>query len=214
MKYRALKLFGFLAILIFSAGCITSNYYTARTLKQGKTVLNPGVDNLILITKEEGIVTRHLSFMPSLGFARGLPWRFETGLRAYFPFVLEANLRHQLNPGSFDWFDISANLHVGAALSEKLNNISTLYYKYGITISKKVFTVEPYYGYYFAMAHPTESGLNGTSTSTVCFGLAIPYKSDLIFPEFNYYKNNDEDKGYFAFGIGLRTPLRKPKSNK
>ena len=102
--------------IIIINGCVTTNYYTAQTLEAGETVLTPGVDNLIWIENDGKVVDKHLTFSVSLGVATGLPWRFKTGIRGYFPYIYEANIRHQINPRSFDLFDISANFHGGSYL--------------------------------------------------------------------------------------------------
>jgi len=137
-----------LLIFLIISSCITTNYYTARTLEKGKTVLTGGVDNLIWIEEDEGIVDKNLSFSLSLGVATGLPWRFETGIRGYFPYIYEANLRHQLNPREFEWFDISANGHIGVSFSEEFEEVSDPYFKYGLTISKEILNIQPYVSYY------------------------------------------------------------------
>ena len=82
--------------IIIINGCVTTNYYTAQTLEAGETVLTPGVDNLIWIENDGKVVDKHLTFSVSLGVATGLPWRLETGIRGYFPYIYEANIRHRL----------------------------------------------------------------------------------------------------------------------
>lgn len=41
-----------LFILVINS-CLTTNYYTARTLDKGETVLTPGLDNLLIDSSEE-----------------------------------------------------------------------------------------------------------------------------------------------------------------
>ena len=55
-----------LLIFLILLSCFTTNYYTARTLKKGKTVLTGGVDNLIWIEEDGGIVDKNLSFSLSI----------------------------------------------------------------------------------------------------------------------------------------------------
>ena len=196
--------------LIVLSGCITTNYYTGRTLEQGKTIVTPGVDNLVLVTEDVGVVEKKLSFSLSVGVATGLPWRFETGIRTYFPYIWEANLRHQLNPRSFDWFDISANFHTGVIFTEKFDDVAPPYYKYGLTISKEILTLQPFVGYYwnnkFAFDRDSER------SDFVILGIAIPFRDDLIIPECNYYRSPSGEFGIYSIGIGLRASLNKPKT--
>ncbi len=215
MKYFTCGILLILYLLLLESGCITTNYYTARTLEQGKTVMTPGVDNLILIKEEDGTVKKGFSFTPSLGVATGLPWRFETGIRLYFPYVLEANLRHQFNPRTFKWFDISVNLHMGFCFNERFVEVSAPYYKYGLTLSKEIFSVQPYVSYYLNKNFMIENRSADISDySIICFGLAVSFKGDLIFPEWNYYKNKDSTSGYYSFGIGIRATIKKSKTSK
>jgi len=196
--------------IMFGTGCVTTNYYTGRTLEQGETVLTPGVDNLIWIEKDEGVVEKDISFSISFGVATGLPWRFETGIRGYFPYIYEANLRHQINPRSFEWFDISANFHMGVVFSEDFDELSSPYYKFGLTLSKEIERFQPYISYYINPNYRSQSDWDDISEySIICFGLAIPFKNDLIFPECNYYTSNHGENGFFTFGIGLRASLGK-----
>jgi hypothetical protein len=198
--------------LVLLSGCITTNYYTGRTLEQGKTVVTPGVDNLVLITRDEGVIEKDLSFSLSVGVATGLPWRFETGIRTYFPYIWEANLRHQLNPRSFDWFDLSANFHAGVIFSEKFDDVAPPYYKYGFTISKEIFTLQPFVGYYWNNKFEFERDSERNDFEIICFGIAIPFRDDLIIPECNYYRSPSGDFHIYSIGIGLRASLNKPKT--
>lgn len=198
-----------LLILLFS-GCVTTNYYTGRTLEEGKTVLTPGVDNLILIEQDEGIVEKKMSFSISFGVAHGLPWRFETGIRGYFPYIYEVNLRHQINPRDFEWFDISFNGHMGFVFSDRFADISPPYFKYGLTISKEIATLQPYFGWYLNNNFSFRTYSDEISDYTIfCFGLAIPFHGDLIMPECNYLQGPDSGPGVYSIGIGLRASLDK-----
>jgi hypothetical protein len=197
--------------LLLQTGCVTTNYYTARTLTEGETVLTPGVDNLVWIENDGKVVEKHFSFSVSLGVATGLPWRFETGLRGYFPYIYEANIRHQINPSSFKIFDISANFHTGIVFTEKFKDISHPYIKYGLTVSKEIASFQPYLSYFLSTNYIIENSTNEAADySIICFGIAIPFKTDFIFPECNYYRLHQGAAGYFSLGIGLRVSLDSP----
>jgi hypothetical protein len=209
-RARFSKSLSCLIIYFFTfSGCITTNYYTGRTLEEGETIVTPGVDNLLLITSEEGVVEKDFSFSLSLGAATGLPWRFETGIRAYFPYIWEANIRHQLNPRSFDWFDLSANFHMGVMFSRKFDEVEPPYYKYGLTISKEIFSLQPFVGYYWNNHFEFEGESEFNNFQIVCFGLAIPFKDDLIIPECNYYRSPEGEFSVYSIGIGIRASLDK-----
>jgi len=209
MRFKTLIIFTFSLTLI---NCATTNYYTAQTLEKGQTVFTPGIDNLFLFVDDEGIVDKKLTFSPSFGIATGLPFRFETGIRAYFPYVLEANLRHQINPRTFKLFDLSINGHMGIIFADEYKSFSDPYYKYGMTLSKEIGIVQPFISYYlnknYAFRDETDIA---TNYSIICFGLAFSRGPDLIIPEFNYYKDANSETGIISFGIGIRALLRKKK---
>ena len=204
--------------IIFSVGtflsfasCITTNYYTGRTLESGKTVVTPGADNLILIESREGVVEKDMAFSVSMGIATGLPWRFEIGLRNYFPYILEANIRHQINPRSFELFDLSANFHAGVVFSPEFDDVSEPYYKYGFTLSKEIFTLQPFVSYYLNNQFEFERLAQRTDFEIICFGIGIPFKGDLIIPECSYYRS-PSGVNFYSIGIGVRADLSKPKN--
>ena len=211
MKYL-IKLVAFISVsVVFLSSCVTTNYYTAQTLEDGETVITPGVDNLILIQKNGEVVEKQLGFGVSLGVATGLPWRFETGIRGYFPYIYEANIRHQLNPKSFDLFDISANFHSGILIGNKFKDITNPYMKYGLTISKEISSFQPYLSYYLVRDFRIQDIIfENDSYSIICFGVAIPFKTDLIFPECNYYIFDSAWEGFFSIGVGVRVSLDSP----
>ena len=211
LRYGSLQLW---ILQIFCFGCITTNYYTGQTLEEGETVVTPGLDNLVWITEDEGVVEKNLAFSISFGVATGLPWRLEAGIRGYFPYTYEANIRHQINPRSFDWFDLSANFHVGVTFTEEFEDISPPYYKYGITLSKEIDGFQPFVSYYWNKSYLVRKDSDDFSDySIICFGLAIPFRDDLIIPECNYYTSKYGDKGFFTFGIGLRAMLGRSESD-
>jgi hypothetical protein len=206
-----LLLKGNILFVLFISGCITTNYYTGQTLEQGNTVLTPGVDNLVLIEQEEGVVDKDLSFSISVGVSHGLPWRFEAGIRSYFPYIWEANLRHQINPRSFTLFDISANFHSGIVISTRFDDVSPPYYKYGLTLSKKIFTFQPFVSYYINNKFKFDKVEESTDFRIISFGIAIPNHKDLIIPECSYYRS-PSGENFYSIGIGLRASLNRGNS--
>ena len=207
----SIKITLIICFIFILSSCITTNYYTGRTLEEGKTVLTPGVDNLVLVESKKGIVEKDLAFSISMGVATGLPWRFEVGIRNYFPYIWEANLRHQLNPRSFDWFDLSANFHAGVVFSAKFEEVSPPYYKYGFTLSKKIFSIQPFISYYLNNQFIFERVAERTDFEIICFGIAIPFRGDLIIPECSYYRS-PSGVDFYSIGIGIRAFLNKTKT--
>ncbi|MBN2425452.1 MAG: hypothetical protein JXR46_11910 [Calditrichaceae bacterium] len=210
MLYRTFKLIS-IAFSFYFFGCATTNYYTAQTLEQGQMALTPGIDNLILVVDDDENIEKDAAFTPSLGIATGLPYRFETGIRAYIPYILEANLRHQLNPRTFKYFDLSINGHMGVVFSDEFSSVSDPYFKYGLTLSKEIGAFQPFVSYYFNKSYVFRDESDGAvDYKIICFGLAFRHKGNLIIPEFNYYKQDYVSKGILSFGIGIRAILRKP----
>ncbi|MHB2153580.1 hypothetical protein ACX8XN_04175 [Calditrichota bacterium GD2] len=205
-----------LLIFILLPSCITTNYYTARTLKKGEKKIVAGADNLVWMTEEEGFIKKQLAFSPSLGIAAGLPHRFEAGIRAFFPYLFEANVRYQLPPRIFKWFDMSVNLHSGILFEEHFKDYSEPYFKYGFTISKEIRSIQPYFSYYLNknfMIHSESEEFPDYSVFT--FGIALPiFEGDMLFPEFNYLVNQWGGKDFITFGIGLRASLNRRKTKK
>ena len=209
--YSSILIISIISLLVSS--CITTNYYTGKTLEQGKTVLTPGVDNLVIIEQDEGIVDKDLSFSISLGIAHGFPWRFEAGIRNYFPYIWEANIRHQLNPRSFDWFDLSVNFHTGIVFSQRFEDVLPPYFKYGFTLSKEISTVQPFISYYLNNKFKFERVSERTDFRILAFGIAIKNRNDLIIPECSYYRSPSGDE-FFSLGIGLRASLHRSTTKK
>jgi hypothetical protein len=211
IKYFA----AFIILILLVSKCATSNYYTAQTLKKGEKALSPGFDNLFLYDMKDKDNT--FGFSPSFGYIHGLPHRFETGLRYYFPFVLEGMVRNQLNPPSFKTFDISINLHVGIRyyFDDDGVNIFDEYIKPGLTISKEICEYQPFISYYRMYPEYSIGDEETTKTymnSVFAFGLAIPYKNDFIIPEINYQcRISNLSEGAFFIGIGIRTFINKKK---
>jgi hypothetical protein len=208
--YSLFKITVSIITLLSFSSCITTNYYTGRTLESGKTVVTPGADNLILIESKEGVVKKDIAFSISMGVATGLPWRFEIGLRNYFPYIWEANIRHQINPRTFELFDLSANLHAGVVFSEDFDDVSPPYYKYGFTLSKEIFNLQPFVSYYLNNQFEFERVAQRTDFEIICFGIGIPFKGDLIIPECSYYRS-PSGVNFYSIGIGVRVDLNKPK---
>ncbi len=194
-------------------GCVaSSNFYSGRTLEEGKVAIAVGADDIILKSSDPAVtVEKGKGFAPSFGAAVGLPWRFELGAR-YFPTnFLELSLRDQINPRDFDIINASVNLHYGLLFGYYS------YFKYGVTISKNIAEFEPYvhYAAYRFLGSTTsifdDSFLSGVeeefinNNRVIGFGIGLPIRSAKFFPEANYqYFGNDLSHGIWHFGIGLR----------
>ena len=97
--------FPLLSLLL--TGCIaTTNYYSGRTAPSGTWVATPGADNILIGNPEEEdfFIDKDEPLYLSIGFARGLPRRFEVGARYYIPYMLESNLRWQMTPRTLKRF--------------------------------------------------------------------------------------------------------------
>jgi hypothetical protein len=218
----SILIYGVLLALLMTlslCGCVaSSSYYSARTLDQNKFALGFGADDIILkesknLSGSVGI-SKDLPFAPSIGFAYGLPLNLETGLRWYPARFLEASLREQVNPKSFDLFDGSIDFSYAGLLG------GYSYIKYGATISKNIDNFEPFvhYSFYQMTGHMTgvtSGSLDGfisnltsdliNNSRTLGFGIGLPFHKVKFFPEvdYQYYGNNLPD-GLWHFGIGLR----------
>ena len=208
------KIFLIVLMALFINRCATSNYYTAKTLKPDESAMNPGLDNLFLYDTDEG--DHAFSFTPSLGYIHGLPWRFETGAKIYFPYALEVMLRNQLTPRSFNSFDLSANLHYGLRyfIGKDEIDVWDQYLKYGMTISKEIAWIQPFLSYYRFIPltrdrYFLDSDKDYYIDSNFSAGLAIFSDKDyLVIPEINYQlTNSDFSEGLLYFGIGLRVSM-------
>ncbi|KAA3658143.1 MAG: hypothetical protein DWQ10_11745 [Calditrichaeota bacterium] len=200
------------AHLLLFTGCITSNYYSGQTLEKDKQALTLGVDNLLWIVDGEGVVHKGLTFSPGIGFAQGLPLRLEIGGRLYLPTAFEGFLRHQITPRSFQWFDMSANFHTGTIFHENFSEAAPPYTKFGFTVSRKIKSVQPFMGYYINNQY--HDGDASENYRIFTFGIALPNKTDWIYPEFNYFKSRKSSKGFISFGVGVRTSFPKRKKAK
>ncbi len=199
-------------------GCVaSSSYYTARTLEKNKLALGFSADDILIkSSNSSGIqvgISKDLPFAPSIGFAYGLPLRLETGLRWYPPKFIEATLREQVNPRTFDEFDFSINFSFATLLG------AYSYVKYGATISKKIDMLEPFlhYSFYHTVGDLKMSGDNSfdgfindltsnliNNSRTIGFGLGIQVKKVEFFPEADYqYFDNNMSYGLWHLGIGL-----------
>jgi len=126
-------------------------------------------------------------------------------------------LRHQINSSSFSVFDISANLHFGIRYYFNKTDAELLdkYIKAGLTISKEINDYQPFLSYYrmypeyrFGESENTKDYAN----SVIAFGLAIPYKNDLVIPEINYqFHGSDLSNGILFFGLGIRAFIKDNK---
>lgn len=190
---------------------MTPNYYTGCTLENKQAVTTAGIDNLAWYVDDQLRFDKEMPFTINMGYFRGFPWRFEGGLRYFFPYEIETIVRHQLNPRSFKYFNASINLHsirfVG--LQSKMI-LSQPYYKYGLTISKELGSIHPYISlYHYDTSDLTDKNL----TSTLSFGIQIPHKESWIYPEINYYGVNSK-YGFMTFGIGVRSLIKKKAKHK
>ena len=188
-------------------GCIaTTNYYTGRTLKKGKMMISFGLDNIIIQSTDEGLsFNKDLPVSPSLGFAVGLPYRFEGGLRWYFQKTFEGSFRWQVNPSKFRYFDLSTNLHYGSF------HLEAEYFKYGITVSKQLGRFEPFASHYWyssgdtnPISDPDVSDIWETNR-VISTGLAIGVKEGFIIPEINYqYISGNFNEALIFYSIGFK----------
>lgn len=191
--------------------CISTNYYTGRTLKKGEKVVASGVDNLIWMNQDRELLDKEFPFSISLGAAYGLPERFEAGFRTVFPYVYEIHVRHQFDPAITRWFDMSLNVHSGLFIMGGSDNGVLPYHRLGMTLSREIQTFQPYVGYYLVFNHPDEVH-DIAFYRMLCFGVGIPRGHDLILPEWNYCFNPHDGGGFYTFGIGIRAAL--PRSRK
>jgi hypothetical protein len=211
--YLQMTITGILILFLCSGCVVTSNYYTGRTLSEGKFAFAMGADDIILkSTEKSNEITKKNPFTPSIILSYGLPLRLETSLRYIPTKFFEGGLRFQVNPYSFDVVDGSLNLHYGYFIT------SYSYLKYGVTLSKNISDFEPYVhysAYHFIntqnvdlssgfLSGATEEFINGNRS--VGIGLGIPLKKAMIFPEINYqYYGSSTKSGLIHFGIALRT---------
>ena len=177
--------FVFLLLLFTLAiiSCISTNYYTARTLDKGKTVLTPGLDNLLAGSSADP--KKEIVFTPGIGIARGLGYQLEAGVRYSFPFLLEGNVRYQVNPKSFKWFDLSANLNSGVFFRDNFRQLSNPFLKYGLILSKRIRSAEPFFSFYFINHFLPFDADNKefVNYKNVTLGIALPvFKDNQLFP--------------------------------
>ena len=81
----------------------------------------------------------------------------------------------------------------------------------------KISTIQPYLSYYLSKDYIFILESNhgeAADYSIFCFGVAIPFRTDLIFPEFNYYMAPDGRDGFFSVGVGVRVSLDSPAIRK
>jgi hypothetical protein len=204
-------------------GCVaSSNYFTGRTLEEGKLSIGAGADDVVIKSSDSSVsVSKDGAFAPWFGAAYGLPLRLELGVR-YFPVnFVEVSLRHQVNPLTFDVVDFSLNLHYAVQFA------GYSYLKYGVTLSKNISEFEPYvhYAAYHFMGSTASvfndgflSGASGKfidNNRSIGFGIALPLRQAKIFPEVNYqYFGGDMKHGVWHVGIGIRVYPNRPAESK
>ena len=194
-------------------GCVaTSNFYSGRTLEENKFSIGFGADDIVLKSSDKSVtVSKDGPLAPSIIAAYGLPLRLEIGMRYYPVNFVEASLRHQVNPRSFNVIDLSLNLHYALRLG------GYSYIKYGVTLSKNIDEFEPYihYSAYRFVGATTsifdDSFISGAAETfvnnnrSVGFGIALPVRRAKLYPELNYqYFGGDFSHGLWHFGIGVR----------
>ena len=195
------------------SGCAASgNFYSGRTLEEGKYSVGFGLDDIAIKSTDKSFsVSKSGPFVPSIGGAAGLPWRFELGMKYYLGNLFGVSLRHQVNPRSFDIVDLSLNLHYDL----RLGQYSDL--RYGFTLSKNIHEFEPYVHYtaFYFLESTTclfdNSFITGAvetyvnSNRCIGVGIALPAKKAKLYLEVNHqYFGGDIKHGILHFGIGLR----------
>ncbi len=200
------------AVACTLSGCVaSSNFYTGRTLEEGKAALTVGLDDIAMGSRDESVtVTKTSPLSPSIGGAVGLPLRLELGLRYFPPEFFEGTLRDQINPRSFTAFDVSLDLHYAVLFG------GYSYFRYGATLSKNIHEFEPYVHYSaYAFAGSAAGEFDGSVTGitdaffhnlrSVGFGIGLPLRSLKVFPEMDYdYVGGDIRHGLWHFGVGFR----------
>ncbi len=195
------------------SGCVaSSNFYSGRTLEENSFSFGFGADDIVLAASDPGLtISKERPFVPSFLASYGLPWRMEIGAR-YTPIRYgELTLRHQVNPRSFDAFDLSLNLHYAALFG------AYSYLRHGLTVSKNISEFEPYAHYtayhYVGGASSVfeDSFLSGVSATlinnnrAIGLGIALPLRQAKLYPEVNYqYFGGDLSHGLWHFGVGIR----------
>ncbi len=206
----SMGLFGMLVLLQFTGCVATSNYYTGKTLEKGETAVTGGFDNIVIQDAEtHKIEKKDMLFTPTFGVAWGLPLRLELGLRWYLLKTFEGDLRWQLNPRTFQPFDLSFNFHYG------IWEFETTYLKYGATLSKRVWKFEPslsYFEYEYTGTIDFHGELSGllpsdfhAKSNVLTIGLGYHLPNAILIPEANYqFAPNIHNKGVIYYGIGIR----------
>jgi len=214
---RILQLVVVVLVTVLFSGCLmTPHYHTGETLAPKKISLITAVNNLVMGSRYDEIeINNEINFGFHLGLRYGLPYRLEAGLHVMLPRLIEGRLRWQINPRSFEYFDVSIDGTYGGMLS----NIE--YIKYGFTISKEIGPVTPY-AYYcqndMQLAR-TSDGLEGlidnfvqhafdiSSDTGFGFEVKLPHGATLC-PELNYQIYNEHfEEGIFSIGIALKHDL-------
>ena len=135
MSKRMISTLVLLATLTLTlCGCVaSSNFYSGRTLEEGKVAVAIGADDIAMGSRDESVsVSKSNPLSPSIGAAVGLPLRLELGLR-YFPTqFIEVTMRDQLNPRTFTIADFSLDLHYAILMG------GYSYFRYGVTLQMHV----------------------------------------------------------------------------
>lgn len=207
MPFKTYTILLLLFTLLLFCACATTNYYTAQVLEEDQSTITAGFDNLLWINSDE----KDVPFSPSFGYSRGFPRQVEAGIRYYLPCLLEANIRRQLNPETFHYFDASLNGHIGSVITfTSWKYLFIPYFKIGATVSKEFGKVQPFFSCYFNTNYTLEYEYEETLTCpSISFGIAIEHKKALFIPEFNYFKDSEMEKPIIMFGVGIRSIVKK-----
>jgi hypothetical protein len=204
-KHLLASLFA-ITIIISLMGCFaTTNYYTGRTLDNNKMVLTAGFDNMFINFEGDIFQKDEFNIYPSIGLSRGFPKRFEGGFRWYFLTTFEGTVRWEMTPESFKTFDLSTNLHYGTW------NLLSNYFKYGLTMSRQFYRIEPYISYYqYADGNINISYKNSNDlyyqNRVISAGISHYVKGwGYVVPEVNFqFLGNEFDKLIIYWSIGFR----------
>lgn len=174
------------------------NYYTGKTLEDGKSVVIAGVE---IVSSEDLNDITFSPFTVSFGYVEGFPHKFEFGIGFVLPLFIEGTMRYEITPRDNKFINMSFNSHLVKGFGVEP------YLKYGITASREIGAVTPILSYYQHSGFEKKRTLGRTinDMQTISVGVAIPIKKGYLIPELDYhYSKEDFSYGWPVFGIGLR----------